>query len=161
VRNNIRFGRPSLTDADLERAARIANAHDFIMALPQGYDTLIGDRGTRLSGGERQRVAIARAVVHRPKILILDEATSALDSTSERLVQDAINRVVSEATAIVIAHRLSTVMHADRIVVLDRGRIEAIGSHSDLLDVSPTYRHFCSLQLSALDIPLTPKEDGA
>ena len=161
VRNNIRFGRPSLTDADLERAARIANAHDFIMALPQQYDTLVGDRGTRLSGGERQRVAIARAVVHRPQILILDEATSALDSTSERLVQDAIHRVVSEATAIVIAHRLSTVMHADRIVVLDRGRIEAIGSHSELLDVSSTYRHFCSLQFSASNIPLTPKEDGA
>ena len=105
-------------------------------------------------------MAIARAVVHRPKILILDEATSALDSTSERLVQDAIHRVVSEATAIVIAHRLSTVMHADRIVVLDRGRIEATGSHSELLDVSSTYRHFCSLQFSASNIPLTPKEDG-
>ena len=99
--------------------------------------------------------------MHNPDILVLDEATSALDSTSERLVQDAINRVVSEATAIVIAHRLSTVMHADRIVVLDLGRVEAIGSHSDLLDVSPTYRRFCSLQLSASDIPLTPKEDGA
>ncbi|MCH2278547.1 MAG: ABC transporter ATP-binding protein/permease, partial [Vicinamibacterales bacterium] len=102
VRNNIRFGREVLTDADLERAARIANAHEFIMALPQQYDTLVGDRGARLSGGERQRVAIARAVVHRPQILILDEATSALDSKSERFVQDAINRVVSETTAIVI-----------------------------------------------------------
>ena len=146
VRNNIRFGRQALTEADLERAARIANAHEFIIALPQQYDTLVGDRGARLSGGERQRVAIARAVVHRPQILILDEATSALDSKSERFVQDAINRVVSETTAIVIAHRLSTVMHADRIVVLNQGRIETVGSHAALLDVSPTYRLFCRLQ---------------
>ena len=151
VRNNIRFGREVLTDADLERAARIANAHEFIMALPQQYDTLVGDRGARLSGGERQRVAIARAVVHRPQILILDEATSALDSKSERFVQDAINRVVSETTAIVIAHRLSTVMHADRIVVLNQGRIETVGSHAALLDVSPTYRLFCRLQFEAFD----------
>ena len=146
VRNNIRFGRTSLTEADIERAARIANAHDFIMSLPQQYDTVVGDRGLGLSGGERQRVAIARAVVHRPQILILDEATSALDSESERLVQEAINRIVSEATAIVIAHRLSTVMHADRIVVLNQGSIEAMGSHADLLETSPTYQMFCRLQ---------------
>jgi len=146
VRNNIRFGRPSLSDADIERAARVANAHDFIMGLPEQYDTVVGDRGLRLSGGERQRVAIARAVVHRPQILILDEATSALDSESERLVQEAINRIVSEATAIVIAHRLSTVMHADRIVVLNQGSIEAVGSHADLLETSPTYQMFCRLQ---------------
>jgi subfamily B ATP-binding cassette protein MsbA len=146
VRNNIRFGRTSLSEADIERAARIANAHDFIMSLPQQYDTVVGDRGLGLSGGERQRVAIARAVVHRPQILILDEATSALDSESERLVQEAINRIVSEATAIVIAHRLSTVMHADRIVVLNQGSIEAMGSHADLLETSPTYQMFCRLQ---------------
>jgi subfamily B ATP-binding cassette protein MsbA len=149
VRNNVRFGRESLTDADVERAACIGNAHEFIMTLPEQYDTMVGDRGVRLSGGERQRIAIARAVVHRPQILILDEATSALDSESERLVQDAINRVVSETTAIVIAHRLSTVMHADRIVVLNQGRIEATGSHEFLLDASPTYRLFCRLQFEA------------
>jgi subfamily B ATP-binding cassette protein MsbA len=146
VRNNIRFGRTSLSEADIERAARIANAHDFIMSLPQQYGTIVGDRGLGLSGGERQRVAIARAVVHRPQILILDEATSALDSESERLVQEAINRIVSEATAIVIAHRLSTVTHADRIVVLNQGCIEAVGSHADLLETSPTYQMFCRLQ---------------
>jgi subfamily B ATP-binding cassette protein MsbA len=146
VRNNIRFGRQEIPETDVERAARIANAHDFIMTLPQQYDTVVGDRGMRLSGGERQRVAIARAVAHRPQILILDEATSALDSESERLVQDAINRIVSETTAIVIAHRLSTVMHADRIVVLNSGRIEAMGTHATLLDASPTYQLFCRLQ---------------
>ncbi len=146
VRNNIRYGRDELSDQDIEQAARIANAHDFIMALPEGYDTVVGDRGMRLSGGERQRVAIARAVVHNPQILILDEATSALDSQSERLVQDAINTVVARTTAIVIAHRLSTVTHADRIVVLDQGRIEAIGPHELLLEKSPTYQTFCRLQ---------------
>src|SRR5207248_1086171 len=104
------------------------------------------DRGLRLSGGERQRIAIARAVVHNPQILILDEATSALDSQSERLVQDAINQVVERTTAIVIAHRLSTVTHADRIIVLDQARIEAIGRHAQLLETSPTYRRFCQLQ---------------
>lgn len=155
VRNNIRYGRQELSDEAIERAARIANAHDFIRALPDGYDTVVGDRGMRLSGGERQRVAIARAVVHQPQILILDEATSALDSHSERLVQDAINRIVAQTTAIVIAHRLSTVMHANRIVVLDHGRIEAVGSHEALLDSSPTYRLFCRLQFEP---PVRPAE---
>lgn len=146
VRNNIRYGRDDLTDDAIERAALAANAHNFIVTLPQGYDTIVGDRGVRLSGGERQRVAIARALVHNPQILILDEATSALDSESERLVQQAINRVVEQTTAIVIAHRLSTVTHADRIVVLSDGRIEAIGRHDQLLETSTTYRRFCQLQ---------------
>jgi len=152
IENNIRFGRQWLDQADIERAARVANAHEFIMALPRQYQTLVGDRGVRLSGGERQRVAIARAVVHRPQILILDEATSALDSESERLVQEAIDRIVSDTTAIVIAHRLSTVVHADRIVVLNRGRIEASGTHDALLDSSPTYRMFCRLQFGEGDV---------
>jgi subfamily B ATP-binding cassette protein MsbA len=146
VRNNIRYGRDDLTDQAVEEAARAANAHDFITRLPLGYDTIVGDRGVRLSGGERQRVAIARALVHHPEILILDEATSALDSESERLVQQAIDRVVESTTALVIAHRLSTVTHADRIVVLDNGRIEAIGRHDQLLETSATYRRFCELQ---------------
>lgn len=146
VRNNIRYGRDDISDEMIEQAARAANAHDFIVSLPQGYDTVVGDRGVRLSGGERQRVAIARAVVHNPQILVLDEATSALDSQSERLVQQAINRIAQQTTTIVIAHRLSTVMHADRIVLLNHGRIEAVGPHQQLLDSSPTYRRLCELQ---------------
>jgi ABC-type multidrug transport system fused ATPase/permease subunit len=146
VRNNIRYGRDDVTDAAVEQAARQANAHDFISTLAEGYDTVVGDRGVRLSGGERQRIAIARALVHNPQILILDEATSALDSESEHLVQQAIDRVVERTTAIVIAHRLSTVTHADRIVVLNGGRIEATGRHAELLDTSATYRRFCQLQ---------------
>ena len=146
VRNNIRYGRDDVTNDRIEEAARIANAHDFIMTLPNQYDTIVGDRGLRLSGGERQRVAIARAVVHNPQILILDEATSALDSESERLVQQAINQVVERTTAIVIAHRLSTVTHADRIIVINQGRIESAGRHEQLLETSATYRRFCELQ---------------
>ncbi len=146
VRNNIRFGREGISDQDIERAARIANAHDFILRLPHGYDTLVGDRGVRLSGGERQRVAIARAIVHRPSILILDEATSSLDSQSEHVVQDALTRVMRQATALVIAHRLSTVMHADRIVVLEAGRIVDQGTHQELLDRCEMYRRLCALQ---------------
>ena len=149
VLNNIRYGRDAITDQKIIEAARVANAHDFIMKLPQQYDTITGDRGIRLSGGERQRVAIARAVVHNPQILILDEATSALDSESERSVQKAIDQVVEQTTAIIIAHRLSTVTHADRIVVLSEGRIEAVGSHEHLLGDSPTYERFCRLQFDA------------
>jgi ATP-binding cassette, subfamily B, bacterial MsbA len=157
VRSNIRFGREDVSDARIEDAARVANAHDFIMTLPHQYDTVVGDRGLRLSGGERQRIAIARAVVHNPQILILDEATSALDSESERLVQEAINKVVERTTAVVIAHRLSTVTHADRIVVINQGRIEASGHHDQLLQSSATYRRFCELQFGRTPeaIPLT------
>jgi subfamily B ATP-binding cassette protein MsbA len=154
VRNNIRYGRDDVTDERIEEAARIANAHDFIMTLPRQYDTIVGDRGLRLSGGERQRVAIARAVVHNPQILILDEATSALDSESERLVQQAINKVVARTTAIVIAHRLSTVTHADRIIVINQGRIESSGRHDQLLDTSATYRRFCELQFGTAAQPI-------
>jgi ABC-type multidrug transport system fused ATPase/permease subunit len=149
IRNNIIFGRPTGDEADLNRAADIANAAEFISALPEGYETVVGDRGIRLSGGQRQRMAIARAIYAKPQILILDEATSALDSTSERLVQEAIDRVLTHATAIVIAHRLSTIMHADRIVVLNAGRIEAVGCHDELLQTSTTYRKFCELQASS------------
>jgi subfamily B ATP-binding cassette protein MsbA len=146
VRDNIAYGREGLAAADVERAARIANAHDFIVELPQGYDTPVGDRGVRLSGGQRQRVALARALVATPAILILDEATSSLDSESERLVQQTLDRVVQGMTSIAIAHRLSTVLGADKIVVLNRGRVEAVGRHADLLTRSETYARLYALQ---------------
>jgi ATP-binding cassette, subfamily B, bacterial MsbA len=149
IRENIAHGRQSLTDADIVAAARTANAHDFISELPQGYDTVVGERGVGLSGGQRQRVAIARAIVGRPRILIMDEATSSLDSESERLVQDAIDRVIVGSTSIVIAHRLSTILHADRIVVLNDRRIEAVAPHAQLLDSSPTYSRLYHLQFEA------------
>jgi len=150
IRDNIVYGREGLDEADVVRAARIANAHDFIVELPDGYATVVGDRGIRLSGGQRQRIAIARAVVGRPAILVLDEATSALDSESERVVWEAIDRAVQGTTALVIAHRLSTVLRADRIVVLGRGGVvEAVGRHAELLERSETYRHLHRLQFGA------------
>jgi len=153
IRENIAYGRDGLTDDDITRAARIANAHDFIVELKDGYDTLVGDRGIRLSGGQRQRVAIARAIVARPRILILDEATSSLDSESERLVQQAIERVIEGTTSIVIAHRLSTVFRAHKIVVINRGRIEAVGRHADLLARSETYNQLYRLQFAEAESP--------
>jgi subfamily B ATP-binding cassette protein MsbA len=148
IRDNIAYGREELTEADVVRAARIANAHDFIGELPDGYDTVVGDRGIRLSGGQRQRIAIARAIVANPPLLVLDEATSALDSESERLVQGAIDRVIQGTTSIVIAHRLSTVLHADKIVVLAGGGVEAIGRHAELLGVNETYTRLYRLQFT-------------
>ena len=140
ILENIRYGRNDVTESDIENAARIANAHDFIMRLPDQYDTVVGDRGIRLSGGERQRVAIARAVVHKPQVLIFDEATSSLDAASEQGVQEAIDSLVTKTTAIVIAHRLSTIANADRIVVINKGEVEAVGTSEELLEVSSTYR---------------------
>jgi len=132
-KNNIAFGSDHNTDEDIERAARVANAHDFIMETPEGYDYTVGEGGSKLSGGQRQRISIARAVHANPPILILDEATSALDTESERLVQDAIEKLMQNRTSIVIAHRLSTVQRADRIIVIDEGRIVEQGSHDELL----------------------------
>jgi ABC-type multidrug transport system fused ATPase/permease subunit len=148
IRDNITYGREGITEAEVVRAARVANAHDFVMEFPQGYDTVVGDRGIRLSGGQRQRVAIARAVAGNPPILALDEATSSLDSESERLVQQAIDRAIEGATSLVVAHRLSTVLHADKIVVLGRGRIEAVGRHPELLASSETYSRLYRLQFA-------------
>lgn len=148
IQDNISFGRKELGMEDIIRAARIANAHDFIMKTRDGYNTLIGDRGVRLSGGQRQRIAIARAVVHSPQILVLDEATSSLDSESESMVQEAISRVIENSTAIIIAHRLSTVLHADKIVVMDHGRILDQGTHKDLLARCELYTHLCELQFN-------------
>jgi len=145
VRENILLDRTE-EKSELQHAIWAANTQEFIEALPEGLDTIVGDRGIRLSGGQRQRIAIARAIYGRPSILILDEATSALDSESERSVQEAIDRVSREVTTIVIAHRLSTVQHADKIVIIEKGKVEAIGTHIELLELSPTYRRMCQLQ---------------
>lgn len=144
--NNIAFGMPHVKEEDVINAARIANAHDFIMQTDTGYQTLIGERGSKLSGGQRQRLSIARAVLKNPPILILDEATSALDSESERLVQDALNNLMKNRTSIVIAHRLSTIQHADEIVVIQEGRIVERGPHEKLLEHGGVYRKLNEIQ---------------
>jgi ATP-binding cassette, subfamily B, bacterial MsbA len=146
VRNNIAYGRPEVKAAVVEQAARNALAHDFILQMPQGYDTVIGEKGFRLSGGERQRLAIARAILKDAPILILDEATSALDAESESLVQAALANLMQGRTVLVIAHRLGTIRRANRIAVLEDGRITAIGSHEELLTSSPTYQRLYRLQ---------------
>ena len=146
--NNIAFGMPEATLDDVIAAAKVANAHDFIMDSPQGYFTSLGDRGGKLSGGERQRISIARAVLKNPPILILDEATSSLDTESERLVQDAIENLMQNRTSIVIAHRLSTIKHADEIIVMDEGRIVERGRHEELLKIkNGLYRNLHQLQM--------------
>jgi subfamily B ATP-binding cassette protein MsbA len=148
VRYNISYSRPAATEADIERAARIAFAHDFIMELPAGYDTIVGERGIFLSGGQRQRLAIARAVLADASVLVLDEATSALDAESERLVQKALANLTTGRTTLVIAHRLSTVRRADQIVVMERGRIVERGKHAELLAHGGIYRHLYELQFA-------------
>ena len=148
ARENIRYGRPSATDAEIEAAAVAAGADTFIRELPQGYETFLGERGARLSGGQRQRIAIARALLKDPPILLLDEATSSLDAESERFVQVALERLMQHRTTIVIAHRLATILKADRIVVLDHGRIVAIGTHSQLLESNELYARLAALQFA-------------
>lgn len=146
VKNNITFGLENISDAQVAEAAEIANAAEFINQMEDGYQTNIGDRGGKLSGGQRQRLAIARAVLKNPPILILDEATSALDTESERLVQDALTRLMDKRTCLVIAHRLSTIQHADEIIVLQKGRIAERGTHKSLLEQKGLYSHLCELQ---------------
>jgi ATP-binding cassette, subfamily B, bacterial MsbA len=151
VRNNIAYGQPDVKNEVVEQAARNALAHDFIMRMPQGYATVVGEKGFRLSGGEKQRLAIARAILKDAPILILDEATSALDAESESLVQAALSNLMQDRTALVIAHRLGTIRRANRIAVLENGRITAIGTHEELLTASPTYQRLYQLQF--MDIP--------
>ena len=154
VRYNITYGRPDASEEEIRHAARVAFAADFIEELPEGYDTLVGERGTLLSGGQRQRIAIARAVLVNAPVLILDEATSALDTESERLVQQAIENLMQNRTSIVIAHRLSTVRKADKIVVMDRGRIAETGTHVELLEHNGRYRRLYELQFQDEEVPV-------
>ncbi len=149
VRSNIAYGDPDRPLAEIEAAARAANAHEFIRQLPEGYDTHIGDLGVRLSGGQRQRLAIARAILKNAPILILDEATSALDTESEGLVQEALERLMRNRTTLVVAHRLSTVRRADQIVVVAHGRIVETGTHDELLARGGEYRKLYELQFGA------------
>lgn len=148
VRHNIRYGKPTASDDEVIAAARKAHAHEFISALPEGYDSFLGEKGVRLSGGQKQRIAIARAILKDPPVLLLDEATSALDAQSEQHVQAALNDLMQHRTTLIIAHRLATVLHADRIVVMDCGKIIDVGTHHELQQTSPLYRRLCELQFN-------------
>ena len=159
IRENIRYGRTDATDEDLIAASRAANAHDFISALPDGYDTPVGEKGVNLSGGQRQRLAIARAILKNPRLLILDEATSALDSESEMLVQRALQRLMTGRTTVVIAHRLTTIQEADRIVVLNKGRIVEKGTHATLIRQDGLYRRLYTLRTVESEIETPLPED--
>jgi len=146
ISNNIAFGNPEASQEEIEKAAKVANAHDFITATEEGYHTNIGDRGNKLSGGQKQRISIARAVLANSPIMILDEATSALDTESEKLVQDALDNLMQNRTSLVIAHRLSTIRHADVIIVLKKGEIVEQGTHEELIAKNGYYKSLCEIQ---------------
>ena len=146
VYDNILYGRLDATREEVEAAAKAANAHDFIMQLPNGYETMLGDRGMNISGGQRQRISIARAILKNPQILILDEATSALDTESERVVQEALDRLMVGRTSFVIAHRLSTIKNADKIMVLEKGQLIEQGNHDELMAMDGLYAHLYKIQ---------------
>jgi ATP-binding cassette subfamily B protein len=154
IAENIVYGHPDANESEIREAARLANADDFIGAFPEGYATVVGDRGVKLSGGQRQRIAIARAILKNPAILILDEATSSLDSESERLVQGALDRLMQGRTTFIIAHRLATVRNADKIAVIDGGRVAELGTHDELsARADGLYRHLSSLQFGQTTSP--------
>ena len=146
LRENILVGRPDATEEEIIEAAKMANAHDFIMNLPNGYDTEVGERGVKLSGGQKQRLSIARIFLNNPPILILDEATSALDLESEAIIQDALDVLSKDRTTLIVAHRLSTITHADKIIVMQHGQIVETGTHKELIAKKGEYEHLYSIQ---------------
>jgi ABC-type multidrug transport system fused ATPase/permease subunit len=156
----MRATKPPPTRAEVEAAAKDANAHEFIMGFPDGYETVVGERGVRLSGGQKQRIAIARALLLDPRVLLCDEATSALDAESEHLVQEAINRLMVGRTVLIIAHRLSTVKNADRIVVVEAGRVCGSGTHPELLESNGVYRQLVKRQLTGEDASAAAMQGG-
>ena len=147
IRDNIKYGRPDATEEEVLTASKAAQAHEFITGFPEGYDTMVGQRGVNLSGGQKQRIAIARALLVKPRILILDDSTSAVDVETETKIEEALEELMADTTSFIIAQRISTVLNADKILVLDEGKIVAEGNHTQLMDTSPIYKEIYDSQL--------------